>query len=138
NYVKRAAQIAKEERPDCPIIFGGPLVTSAPRLIMENTVADYAVIGEGELTLTELMDHLFRTHWARPLEKIEGLVWRQAGGAVVANSARLQIEELDAIPFQDLSAWKRFSDGRIPEIYLSYSRGCVANCTFCYRAFPEV
>jgi anaerobic magnesium-protoporphyrin IX monomethyl ester cyclase len=138
NYLRRAIEIAKEERPEIPVVLGGPLITSAPRLIMESTRADYAVVGEGELTLTELMDHFAKNPFAKPLEKITGLMWKRPDGVVIANSTRLQITNLDAIPFQDLSVWDRFKDKPIPEIYLSYSRGCIANCTFCYRAFPEV
>src|ERR1700736_2749416 len=48
------------------------------------------------------------------------------------------MKDLDAIPFQDFSVWVSFKGRDIPEIYLSYLRGCIANCTFCYRAFPKL
>jgi radical SAM superfamily enzyme YgiQ (UPF0313 family) len=48
------------------------------------------------------------------------------------------LTDLDIIPFQDFSAWDRFKDKEVPELYLSYSRGCACNCTFCYRAFPKL
>lgn len=138
NYIKRACEVVKEVRPDVPIILGGPLITSHPMLIMQNVKADYAVCGEGELTLTELMDALTRNAWAKPLEKISGLVFRNPAGALVQNAKRAQIQDQDALPFQDFSVWDRFKDGVIPEIFMSYSRGCIANCTFCYRAFPDL
>ncbi|MFA6236843.1 MAG: cobalamin-dependent protein [Bacteriovorax sp.] len=138
NYTEAAVRICKELRPNIPVILGGPLITSAPEVIMESTLADYAVIGEGELTLIELMDFLTRNEHAKNIHQINGLLWKSAEGKVMRNAGRAQITDLDAIPFQDFSVWDRFKGKDIPEIYLSYSRGCIANCTFCYRAFPEL
>lgn len=139
NYLKRACEVIKEARPELKIVFGGPLVTSAPKLIMENTLADYGVLGEGELTLTEFMDWYTKNKFAKPIERIPGLIYKGEDGVVRQNIAREQIRDLDALPFQDFTVWDRFkADGVIPEIYLSYSRGCIANCTFCYRAFPKL
>jgi radical SAM superfamily enzyme YgiQ (UPF0313 family) len=48
------------------------------------------------------------------------------------------MKNLDAVPIQDFSVWDRFKGGDIPEIYMMYGRGCFANCSFCYRAFPQL
>lgn len=139
NYLRAACEIIKEVRPDLPIILGGPLITSHPVFIMNQVKADYAVCGEGELTLTEFMDWFTKNAFAKPIEKINGLVYRDPFGSPVKNAARAQIQDQDALPFQDFSVWDRFKENNvIPEIFLSYSRGCIANCTFCYRAFPDL
>jgi radical SAM superfamily enzyme YgiQ (UPF0313 family) len=138
NYLRAAADIIKEERPDVPLVLGGPLVSSHPHFIMKYVKADYAIVGEGELTLTEFMDYYTKNKYAKPLTQIDGLVFRKEDGATVANIPREQIRDQDALPFQDFSVWDRFKDGIIPEIFMSYSRGCIANCTFCYRAFPKL
>lgn len=138
NYLKRACEVVKEARPDLPVILGGPLISSHPLFIMQNVQADYAVVGEGELTLTEFMDWFSRNEHARDIGTIHGLVWRSPGGEWQQNAPRGQIKDLDATPFQDFSVWERFKDKVIPEIFMSYSRGCIANCTFCYRAFPRL
>jgi radical SAM superfamily enzyme YgiQ (UPF0313 family) len=138
NYLKRACEVIKEAHPDAPIVLGGPLISSVPKLIMENVQADYAVFGEGELTLTEFLDFFTRNKHAKPVEQINGLAWKMPGGKVMVNPPREQIRDQDALPFQDFSVWDRFKDGVIPEIFMSYSRGCIANCTFCYRAFPKL
>ncbi len=137
-YLRKAIEIIKMENPNAPIVLGGPLVTSAPRLLMENTMADYAVIGEGELTMTELLDYLSKNGHALPVEKIDGLAWKDNGGRVVVNRQREQMESLDDVPFQDFSVWERFADRDIPEVYLSYSRGCAYGCSFCYRPMPKL
>jgi radical SAM superfamily enzyme YgiQ (UPF0313 family) len=140
NYLKKACELVKAVRSDLPIVLGGPLISSHPELILKNVEADYAVVGEGELTLTEFMDWFTKNQYAQPLENINGMVWKDAvTGEIRKGKIREQIQDLDITPFQDLSVWDRFKpDNVIPEIYMSYSRGCIANCTFCYRAFPKL
>lgn len=139
NYVKKACEVIKEVRPGLPIVLGGPLVTSLPHVIMKDVKADYAILGEGELTLTEFMDWFTKNEFAKPLEKIDGLAFLDSKGNFVKNSPRAQIQDLDALPYQDFTVWDRFKkDNIIPEIFTSYSRGCIGNCTFCFRSFPEL
>lgn len=136
-YQKRIIEICREENPGAVIILGGPLVTSVPELIMNNTKADLAVLGEGELTTIELMDYLSANEYALPLSEINGLAWKNSNGKVFINNSRRQMKNLDAVPFQDFSVWERFAGKDIPEIYLSTTRGCPHSCSFCYRAMPE-
>lgn len=138
TYVRRAVDILKEEDPGRPVILGGPLATAAPRVLLEGTKADYVVAGEGELTTTELLDALTGNDGAMPVGEILGLSWRDGTGNIRTNPPRPQLADLDVLPFQDFSVWDRFRGGQIPEIYLSYSRGCANSCTFCYRAFPKL
>ncbi len=138
SYVRSVVAILKEERTDRPVILGGPLATAIPELLLRETGADFVVAGEGELTLTELLDHLTGNEFAMPLEKIPGLSWRTVEGSISSSPPRPQLTDLDILPFQDFSAWERFQGKTIPEIYLSSARGCPCNCTFCFRAFPQL
>jgi anaerobic magnesium-protoporphyrin IX monomethyl ester cyclase len=138
KYVRSIIEILKQERPDRVIVLGGPLATAVPRLLLDATKADYVVAGEGELTLTELLDHLTRNEHALPVGDILGLSWRDDSGAVMTNAPRPQLDDLDVVPFQDFSVWERFQGKQIPELFLSYSRGCANACTFCYRTFPKL
>ena len=138
-YIKRIAEISKDEAPQRSVVLGGPLVTSVPRLIMEDTLADYAVLGEGELTLIELMDFIIKTKDALSIEKIKGLAWKDREGRVMLNPRRPQMNNLDAVPLQDLSLWPRIQKtGKSPEIYMTSSRGCPGNCSFCFRTMPAL
>jgi len=136
-YQQRLIEICKEVNPTAVVILGGPLVTSVPELIMKNTKADYAVLGEGELTLIELLDHLSSTENAPEISEIKGLAWKEKNGNVHLNRFREQMKNLDAVPFQDFSVWDRFKGKDITEIYLSTTRGCPHACSFCYRAMPK-
>ena len=138
-YIKRVAEIAKQEIPRRLVILGGPLVSSVPGLVMENIKADYAVLGEGELTLIELMNFIMKTKDALSIEEIKGLAWENCEGQVVLNPRRPQMNNLDAVPLQDLSVWPRVQKtGQASEIYMTSSRGCSGNCSFCFRTMPAV
>src|SRR5579872_6011144 len=65
--------------------------------------ADVIVLGEGELTLAELVPHLV-SRGARDLESINGLAFRGADGAIVRTEPRPMIADLDAQPFPDRAA----------------------------------
>ncbi|MFC2048821.1 B12-binding domain-containing radical SAM protein, partial [Elusimicrobiota bacterium] len=138
-YIKRAAEIAKQEEPDRIVILGGPLVTSVPELVMNNVSADYAVLGEGELTVIELMDNLINAEESLPVKQIEGLAWKDRDGRVVINDHRRQMHNLDVVPVQDLSVWSSIQKtGKTREIYMTSSRGCPGNCSFCFRPMPAL
>lgn len=136
-YIKQVTELAKTVNPNAPIILGGSLVASAPEIIMKNTQADYAVIGEGELTTIELLDFLEKNEYALAITDINGLAFKSEQGEIVINQARKQMEDLDAVPVQDFSVWDRFKGKTIPEIYLSTSRGCPFGCAFCFRTMPK-
>jgi len=136
-YIKRVIEIAKEENSKRPVILGGPLVTSAPRLIMQNTLADYAVIGEGELTVIELFDFILKNKRSLGVKQIRGLAWKDCDSNLVLNPRRTQMNNLDVVPFQDFSVWPHIQkSGVSPEIYMTSSRGCPGHCAFCFRAMP--
>jgi anaerobic magnesium-protoporphyrin IX monomethyl ester cyclase len=136
-YQKRVIEICREENPSAQIVLGGPLVTSVPELLLKNTKADYAVIGEGELTLIRLMDYMSANEFSLPIREIKGIAWKDDYGKVHINEPRDQIRNLDAVPFQDFSVWDKFNGKDIPEIYLSTTRGCPHACSFCFRAMPK-
>lgn len=136
-FIKRVINIAKEEDGRRPVILGGPLVTSVPRLVMDNTLADYAVVGEGELTIIELCDYLLKKNNTFSLKEIRGLAWKDCEGRTVLNPRRVQMRNLDAVPLQDFSVWPHVQKmGVVPEIYMSSSRGCSGCCAFCFKAMP--
>jgi anaerobic magnesium-protoporphyrin IX monomethyl ester cyclase len=138
-YQDRVTRLAKAERPDRPVVLGGPLVSSAPEVVLGNTAADFAVLGEGELTILELLDHLAGRPGALSPAAIEGLAWKNDEGRVVVNARRPQMSDLDAVPFMDLDAWPSVREsGRSTEIYFQASRGCPNACSFCFRAMPEL
>jgi len=115
------------------IIVGGPHPTLFPEELL-NKGADYVVRGEGENTLSELYDYL---SGRIELDKISGISYKKDNN-FVHNPDRELIRDLEGIPFP---SWELFpirqfkSDFRRKEFSLPVvsSRGCPAQCTFCYK-----
>jgi radical SAM superfamily enzyme YgiQ (UPF0313 family) len=97
------------------------------RVFQDSQGLDFAVVGEGEETLVELMDHLEN---GEDLQDIEGLIYRQ-NGEVKANPPHRSIRDLNKLPFPD---YRLFGLKRVPPWYtyrISTSRGCPFRCVFC-------
>lgn len=125
------ARIFKTKKTDIPVIFGGPHVSIIMKEVMRESLIDFAIYGEGELTLDELLRLLKNSENqfnADVLSKVNGLIFRRDGNVVV-NTPRVLIENLDMLPFPafDLFPMRRYA-GRLP---LITSRGCPFACVFC-------
>jgi anaerobic magnesium-protoporphyrin IX monomethyl ester cyclase len=135
----RVAEGLKKRRPHLPIVAGGHHVTILPeRSLREFPSFDYLVLGEGEITFSELLVALSSGH---DLARIPGLAFR-ADGAPVITAPRERIKDLDAIPppAYDLLPtleshyWPIFNNvEKLPAFSVILSRGCTGKCTFCDR-----
>lgn len=104
---------------------------------------EVVVIGEGEQTLTELMDHLKQNRWTwrtDQLRGIPGIAFRDEGGAIVRTAPRELIRPLEQIPWPyrqraDLEPYMAAWRSRHGETALSMitSRGCPFHCTWCSK-----
>jgi len=130
--------------PDALILLGGPHISAFGARAMEDTDADAAVLGEGELSLEQII-RVRRD--GGDFSQIPGLIWRDADGAIITNPGTGPlIEDLDALPFPayDLidvrKYWRLQSMPPIPRrkyISLVSSRGCPYHCSWCHRIFGK-
>ncbi|MEW6097200.1 MAG: radical SAM protein [bacterium] len=104
------------------VAFGGIHVSAIREKALEDTEADFAILGEGEYTLLELCNGV-------DYKNIKGLIWRD-GEKIVSNEPRELITNLDEIPFPayDLFKVDEYTDRVIP---LVSSRGCPFGCIYC-------
>lgn len=108
------------------VILGGPEVSALAAKSLELIPgADMAVIGEGELTLAELLDVLEKK---LPLNNIKGLAWRE-GGKIILNQAREFIKDLNEIDFPDYAV---FGVDKMDVYPVVTTRGCPYGCVFCF------
>jgi len=134
------AMIQSARGRGCTVIVAGSDATDhAPEFLAQG--ADFVLIGEGEITLGELVDRLTdRTD--TPLDSINGLAFRGSsnGPPVVFTPRRPEIKELDALPFP---AWDLVDVARYRDIWLQHhgyysmnvvtSRGCSFHCNWCAK-----
>ncbi|HCC49255.1 MAG TPA: B12-binding domain-containing radical SAM protein [Elusimicrobia bacterium] len=134
-FIEGLCALAKEEAPSRPVILGGSLVTSVPELVMKNTRADIGVLGEGEITILELLDAFCRGTLAAEAAAIPGAIARLPDGSLKTAPPRKQLANLDGLPAPDFRLWGR-PDNFLRQVIVSSSRGCHKNCAFCYRTTP--
>jgi radical SAM superfamily enzyme YgiQ (UPF0313 family) len=116
-----------------PVIWGGKLIHLAKDMILQETSADYIVIGDGEFPLLALLKALTG---GSPLDGIEGLGYRQ-GSRVIVYGDCVVVENLDDIYQSKDFGWdlvkEKINFKQVPYfINLYTSRGCRFNCSFCY------
>jgi len=117
-----------------PIVVGGPHVIIYQEQSLLSKNIDYGVYGEGEETLTELVNVL---DIGGDLSSIKGLIYKK-DGRIIKNEARPLIENLDQILFPayhliDFTQYKSARFGNTPFSVLFISRGCPFNCSFCLK-----
>jgi len=110
---------------NAPVCLGGPYVTTIREEIFKHTPADFAVYGEGEITFSELIDHL---KGQRDLKDIKGLMYKNTQGDIVTNPAREFISDLNKLP---QPAYDIFPMERYPLHRMVTSRGCPFACAWC-------
>jgi radical SAM superfamily enzyme YgiQ (UPF0313 family) len=128
--------IAAAKQVGSHVVVGGP----DPANYLDEYLcrgADVIAIGEGELTLEELVPHLIQ-HGLANLDGIQGIAYRDADGAIVSTDPRPMIADLDAQPFPDRAAidqdeyvdvWRRHHGKG--SVSLITARGCPFTCTWC-------
>jgi radical SAM superfamily enzyme YgiQ (UPF0313 family) len=108
------------------IVVGGPHVDFALGDVLKVKAIDYAVYGEGENTITDLVTAL-ENNSLDDLSQINGLIFRREG-KVVVNPPRPWIQSLDSLPFPAHHNFRKYRYGRYP---LLTNRGCPFNCVYC-------
>lgn len=136
NFLEDFTARIKQNNKDIPIILGGPFVSSIPEVLMKCLSVDYAVAGEGELTILELMDAL-SSKKKDSISNIAGVYYKE-DGRVIFTKSRTQIKDLDSLPHLDLGLWPSVKKDSVEKIGISSSRGCFANCSFCFKSISEV
>jgi anaerobic magnesium-protoporphyrin IX monomethyl ester cyclase len=133
------AQIVKKINPKIPTIIGGPHPTFRyKQLLEENSDVDMVVIGEGELTIVDLMRAYSE---GGDLSGVKGIAYRR-DGQVRVNPRREFIADLDSLPLPayhliDMEGYFNQKDVRdssnepFQGIPMITSRGCPFNCVFC-------
>ena len=123
EIARRIARRAKHLNEDVITVLGGHHVTYLPRTMTREF--DYGVLGEGEETFLELVQHVIENGpEGNPaaLRKIKGIAYHNESG-VATTSPRDPILPLDRLPHPIRE--------RSTAPYVMTSRGCPYRCAFC-------
>lgn len=138
----RVAEIVKKTDKHIKVVVGGPHVTVQAKECLSNSNIDYAVVGEGEDTVVELMEAVLKNTTVKKLSLIKGIAYKQKK-EIIITPPRPFIVDLDRIPFpaRDLlpmgeyfkAARSRRANRDLDKPWASLftSRGCPFNCVFC-------
>jgi len=154
NYFDRALQLtqAVKRELNLPVIWGGIHASTKPRDSLQ--YADMVCVGEGELSLLELLERRTVGDFGCDIPGI----WFREDGEVHENPLRPLVSDLDTLPFFDFSKEDHFVmrpphhnvepftdevfaealpllpdlDGNMVRIYKTMvMRGCPHDCTYC-------
>ena len=143
RLVKEIASVIRESNPTAIVIAGNSVATSIPEMLLRNTEVDIAIMGEGDITIVEVLQALMEE---RPLRGIYGISFLD-DDAFVQTSPRSVIPDLDTIGFPkwqffDIATYNSnmlrhaVDDSEHSILFpLNAARGCPFSCTFCYHVF---
>ncbi len=131
NDVK-VAEAFKAANPGLLIGFVGAKVAVQPEeSLARAAVVDFVAGNEFDFTIKEIAE-------GKPLSEVDGIMYRDATGALVKNKDRAILMNMDALPFVT-DVYKKHL--RIEDYFIGYlkhpyisiytGRGCKSHCTFC-------
>lgn len=135
----KIAKKLKEQNANIIIMVGGPHISALPeRTMVLYPDIDIGILGEGEVTLIELLSAL---ESKEDISSVKGIIYRENGN-FKSTPPRPFIKDIDILPFP---AWDMLPDllkhyqqsavriDRLPNISIVSSRGCPFRCIFCAR-----
>lgn len=131
----RFFRLCKEVIPRAVRVAGGAHFTNLThRYIGEESPVDVAVIGEGEVTIVELVEELAK---ANPdLSKVDGIAYWD-GERMARTAPRKLVADLDKLPIPAYDLMPMHLYGKSRYLFspggttIHHSRGCVSKCSFC-------
>jgi len=145
NIIKDIFKVAKSVNKKIITIGGGGGFTSEPILFAEMAEVDYACLGEGEVTICELVDAIIHK---KDISTIQGIVYKNEYGQYIQNQDRPVIEDINALPFPDYEGFDmdKYLEEQTPyDYYFTYihdeprmfpifmGRSCPYQCNFCFH-----
>ena len=149
--IKDCVKSFRRHAPYARIVLGGGAISSQPELTFKLLRPDYIVIGEGEMTIVELLQCLGK---GGNLNEVAGIGYPGSDGKLVLTRAREAIKDIDFLPYPDYEGLgiDTYLDHAIPRptdaFYdlldsprtspLVSSRSCPYSCTFCFHPIGKV
>jgi tRNA A37 methylthiotransferase MiaB len=125
------ARIIKEWDRRKIVVMGGAHVSCDPEGVLKNPLVDYAVLGEGEVRFSLLLEQIKKGK-VKDIEKIDGIGYRKVG-EIQINPPQSFIQDLDSLPhpLRELLDLDRYRMRKNRSTMIITSRGCPHGCIYC-------
>ena len=148
SKVKWLCSLVRKLHSNAWIIVGNSVATSIYQTLLQKTEADVAVMGEGDITIVELLQALDR---GKDISKVRGICWKK-DGQIIRNEPQPMVQDISTLPHIDFSLFnidiyidnskEQIAENSCPipreklrALPINTARGCIGNCTFCYHNF---
>lgn len=126
--IRRIIFDIKQNVPGAIVFLGGPQVTGDPKKALQRVFdADFAIVGEGEITTTELL----KNNWNYKDPNILGIAYVDSKGNFQYSGSRPQPRDLDCYPFPIRERYALDDNLQFNQILTG--RGCIGRCAFCFE-----
>lgn len=151
KYVKSLAANIKKQSPHTIIVAGNSVATSIPEELLNHTLVDIAILGEGDITDVELLDAI---RDGKSLESVDGIAFRsdKDPGKIIYTPPRKPIPDISELYIDytlfDIDSYIPYMSAGVSRpapvpleelraFPINTARGCVNKCTFCYHVFRD-
>lgn len=121
---------------DVTTIVGGPQADAIDINFFKETNNDFAILGEGEIPVKLLLDHIIDK--SVPLSEIHSLLYVENDELIYnPNTNNIMIKDLDLISYPKM---KHSLHNRLRQYEMAgilTGRGCPFNCAFCYEGITK-
>lgn len=131
--VYRIADLIKGISENITIIAGGPHPTALPREVLETSNIDCVVYGEGDVTISSIIENGVN-------EQTPNIFFKKEKNIFNSQKNGIRVEDLDGLPLPayellDISQYRQplISSRKSPLGYIETSRGCFGQCIFCNK-----
>ncbi|MHA1336653.1 MAG: B12-binding domain-containing radical SAM protein [Promethearchaeota archaeon] len=148
-YTVKMIKYIKKKINSIDILVGGLHIGLYPDHILKIQEIDYAIVGEGEITIKEFIQ-IYEKYKNGEIEnideefrKVKGLIFRDKNNKIIINPPRELISDLDNIPFParhlfPLNKYKTFfMDKNKKATSIITARGCPFQCNYCAEKFSK-
>lgn len=148
--IKEVFETARLIIPDAFLVAGGGIISSEPELMLTGLEVDAGVIGEGEITVVNLISALVAS---QPLNTVNGIVYRDNDNRVcitpeaepILNLDELAWPDYEGFGFEEFLSFQRTTDDYFyhtteapRSLDIISSRSCPFDCSFCFHPLGRV
>jgi len=124
----------RDGQSNIKIIWGGVHSSFFPKQCIDLNIADFAVIGEGEETLYELLTNI--QNGKKDFRDIKGIAFKNDNGDACLTEKRPLLSMQD-IPLFDWNLMSKEVLDNLEIVPTHTSRGCPYRCSFCINAITQ-